>query len=413
MRLLLAAFILIAVFIAPSLAKDYPITITTDHKSSVYARLQGVGTEFKLIGDTTPAVLYTKPGQRVDIRAIGYAGFFSYWSGERQGVIGPSSVTLHLEKKIAWQRVTGLVAICLMLSLSAAFTLRIKDKSQLEEARKQIEVAESRIGIPAKIAGYTVISLIGEGAMASVYHGQDSYGRDFALKVPKIVDERFARECAILSTLDSKHIVKAFDFYTESLPGKPAYLALELLIGQTLTARLANGPRLSLKEIDRIIAQVLNGLEVAHGQSVLHRDLKPDNIFIDTSRGQEVLKILDFGVARAEDALELTATNAMLGTPIYAAPEQNRGEKIDERSDLYALGLIAFEMLAGERAWQASSRQELIRLQAGGFKRVLTELRPDCPQSLEQLVYDLLQTEPALRPESVDEVRKRWFRVDD
>lgn len=245
--------------------------------------------------------------------------------------------------------------------------------------------------------------------MAHVYHGQNEHGQDFAVKIPKTVDERFQRECVIASTLDSPHVVKAFDFCAEKAEGKPAYMAQEMLVGQTLEERIEGTSGLDFAEVDSFFRQLLDGLEVAHRQNILHRDLKPENLFLDRSTGREILKILDFGVARAEDELLVTVSGAMLGTAIYSSPEQNRSDKLDQRSDLYAVGLILYEMLTGRRTWQALNRYELLKLHNAGLKVQAIELRPDLSVGWNTLVNDLLKTDPNERPSTVAEIRARWL----
>jgi serine/threonine-protein kinase len=295
------------------------------------------------------------------------------------------------------------------LSAGGIFFWKRRTARTIAEIERRAVVAESGTGIPKKIAGYQIVKLIGEGGMAHVYQGQDSHGRDFAIKIPKTVDERFQRECIIATTLDSPHIVKAFEFYAEKAEGKPAFMAQEMLLGQTLQDRLEGSDGLPLDEVDRWTLQLLDGLEAAHAQGILHRDLKPENLFLDRATGKETLKILDFGVARADDALLVTVSGAMLGTPIYSSPEQNRSDKLDHRSDLYSVGLILYEMLTGQRTWSALNRYELLKLHNAGLKTPVVELRPDVPVAWNALVSDLLRTNPAERPATVAQVRQRWI----
>lgn len=393
-------------------AQTFPIQINASHSGKVYIRVQGGSQDFQEYSSVVPAIYQAKPGERVDVRVVGRGSFWTDWVGEQQGCTGPSNVTLTLEKRPAWSRLS-LVAggVALLGALGLAWWKRAAAQ-RLAEAVHRVEVAESGTGIPKKIAGYRILKLLGEGGMAHVYHGQDSQGRDFAIKIPKTVDERFRRECVIASTLDSPHVVKAFDFCAEKAEGKPAYMAQELLRGQTLEERLQdNREGLDLEQVDELFLQLLDGLEAAHRQNILHRDLKPENLFLDRSSGREVLKILDFGVARAEDELLVTVSGAMLGTAIYSSPEQNRSDKLDARSDLYAVGLILYEMVTGQRTWQALNRYELLKLHNGGLKVEAADLRPELPSGRNTLISDLLKTDPAERPASVAEVRKRWLEA--
>lgn len=395
--------------LSPAHAQTYPIQVNASHAGAVYARVQGESDEFQQISDRVPAVFDAKPGQRVDIRVIGRGNWWADWSGEQQGCTGPSNITVRMEKVPSWSRLSVLIAGGAGLGLLAFALFRRRAARALAAVEHRARVAESGTGIPKRVAGYSIVKLLGEGGMAHVYHGQDQHGRDFAVKIPKTVDERFQRECIIASTLNSPHIVKAFDFYAEKSEGRPAYMAQEMLVGQTLQDRLDEAPDgLPLSEVDSLVRQMLDGLEAAHGQGILHRDLKPENLFLDRATGREVLKILDFGVARADDALLVTVSGAMLGTPIYSSPEQNRSDKLDFRSDLYTVGLIMYELLTGRRTWAALNRYELLKLHNAGLQVQVSDLRPEVPVEWNALVTDLLHTDPALRPPTVAEVRQRW-----
>jgi hypothetical protein len=405
MKALLVALLMIC---SPSEAQTFPIQINADHPGRVLVRVQGQDSQFQQISASHPAVYQASPGQRVDIRVVGRANWWANWSGEQQGCTGPSHVTIRLERTPAWDRLS-LLGAGLGASLAVALLLwRRRAARAVAEAVRRAEVAESGTGIPKKIAGYSIIGLLGEGGMAHVYQGRDQNGLDFAVKVPKTVDERFVRECQIATTLDSPHIVRGYDFCAERAEGKPAYLAQELLVGQTLRERVEGTEGLPFAEVDRLFSQLLDGLEVAHGQGVLHRDLKPENLFLDRSSGKETLKILDFGVARADDALLVTVSGAMLGTPIYSSPEQNRSDKTDLRSDLYSLGLILYEMLTGRRTWTAANRYELLKLHNAGLQVEAVALRADLPAAWNDLVNQLLRTDPEQRPRDVAEVRMLW-----
>jgi hypothetical protein len=401
--------VLILLAALPAGAQPFPIQVHADHPGKVLARVQGESDEYLEVSPSLPAVVDAKPGQRVDIRVVGRANWWSDWTGEQQGCTGPSNITIRLEKTPAWERVSLMAAGLVGLSLGGFLLWKRRTARVLADIERRAVVAESGTGIPKQIAGYRIVKLIGEGGMAHVYHGQDRHGRDFAVKIPKTVDERFQRECVIATTLDSPHIVKAFDFYAERSEGKPAFMAQEMLIGQTLQDRLDDNPEgLPLSEVDSLVTQLLDGLEAAHKQGILHRDLKPENLFLDRSSGRETLKILDFGVARADDALLVTVSGAMLGTAIYSSPEQNRSDKLDHRSDLYSVGLIVYEMLTGRRTWSALNRYELLKLHNAGLKTEVVALRADVPTAWNSLISDLLSTDPDGRPSDVAELRLRW-----
>lgn len=395
--------------LTPVGAQTFPIQINADHPGKVLVRVQGQEAEYREHSASHPAVFPARPGDRIDVRVVGRANWWANWTGEQQGCTGPSNVTIRLEKTPAWDRLAALGGLLATFSAGGFWLWRRRTQQALAAIEHRAQVAESGTGVPKRIAGYSIVKLLGEGGMAHVYHGQDQHGRDFAIKVPKTVDERFQRECVIATTLDSPHIVKAFDFYAEKSAGRPAFMAQEMLLGQTLQDRLEHFPEgMPFDQVDSLFRQLLDGLEVAHRQGILHRDLKPENLFLDRSTGKDTLKILDFGVARADDALLVTVSGAMLGTPIYSSPEQNRSDRLDHRSDLYSTGLVLWEMLTGRRTWSAANRYELLKLHNAGLPHQASLLRPDLPAGWDALLGDLLQTDPDLRPADLAEVRRRW-----
>jgi serine/threonine-protein kinase len=202
---------------------------------------------------------------------------------------------------------------------------------------------------------------IGRGGMAEVWRADDLvHGGAVALKVLHSeiaknaeLSRRFAREAKIAARLDSPYLVKMFD-EGQTDDGRP-FLTMELLEGESVKQTLKARGRLSQPETVTILWQVGRALEPAHALGLVHRDLKPDNVFLSrTTSGQSIVKVLDFGVAKCTDVLQLdaadpTRTGAILGTPHYMSPEQARGlRSIDFRADLWSLGVVAFECLTGQ-----------------------------------------------------------------
>ena len=393
---------------SPVWANTFPIQITADHAGAVFVRDSAKSQEFQKISDQVPAVYEAAPGERVDIRVVGRAGMFSDWVGEQQGRTGPSNLTIRLEKALAWGRIVMAVVPLTLLGIAGLLWWRRRLGMSLAEVVQRAEIAETGTGIPKRIAHYEIVRLLGEGGMAHVYLGRDKGGAEFAVKIPKTVDERFRRECVIASTLESPHIVKAFDYCAEKAEGQPAYMAQEYLVGETLESLLEGTDGLPFEEVDQLFSELLDGLEAAHSQQILHRDIKPENLFVDRATGRPVLKILDFGVAKAEDELLMTVSGAMLGTAIYSSPEQNCSAPLDQRSDLYSVGLVLYEMLTGRRTWTALNRYELLKLHNAGVFTPVRALRADVPLEMEALVVDLLKSDAEGRPPNVSAVRERW-----
>ncbi len=219
----------------------------------------------------------------------------------------------------------------------------------------------------ARLGPYQIISAIGAGGMGRVYRARDSrLPRDVAVKVlshadPELV-ARFEREARAMAVLSHPNIVTIFDVGIHE--GSP-FLVSELLEGNTLRALLAGGP-LPVARACELALQLVRGVSAAHALKIIHRDLKPENLFL-TRDG--TLKILDFGLVKLkpgppgdadETALDVSGARRFIGTPAYMAPEQLRGDPVDERADLFAIGTIVYEMVAGENWFRRASTAETI-----------------------------------------------------
>ena len=216
------------------------------------------------------------------------------------------------------------------------------------------------LGENVVVAGkFRLVRMIGRGGMGSVWQAQHLaldipcavkfIEGDFA-NVPEM-QARFQREAKAAAALRSPHVVQILDH--DIWQGMP-YIAMELLDGEELSKRIASAGSISLAELNTIMGQVCRALGKAHQQGIVHRDLKPDNLFLVRDDDREIVKILDFGIAKSKNPnLDIggnTKTGAMLGTPYYMSPEQAQGNKsIDGRADLWALGVIGFECLTGQR----------------------------------------------------------------
>lgn len=279
------------------------------------------------------------------------------------------------------------------------------------------------------VAGrFTVLSRLGCGSMGAVYRArQNAMGREVALKIvrrDRASDSetrvRFEREARATSALTSVHTVTVFDF-GEDEDGS-WFLAMELLSGETLGDRLRRVKRLPLSEASRIARQALASLAEAHAKGIVHRDLKPDNIFLcklpDADHG-ELCKVLDFGIAKVlgvdarVDPLE-TQAGTVFGTPRYMSPEQAQGLPLDPRSDLYAVGLLLFQMLTGRAPFVDDDAVVVmarhIKDPPPPFASIAPEL--DLPDAVEQVVRRALAKDPADRPQSAEEFLAELLAVD-
>ena len=218
-----------------------------------------------------------------------------------------------------------------------------------------------------RLGRYEVIRLLGAGGMGEVYLVKDErLEREVALKVlptGTLADEsarkRFRREALALSKLNHPNIETVYDFDTED---GTDFLVMEYVAGQTLEEKLADGA-LPEKEVVTLGGQVASALEEAHEQGVVHRDLKPGNIIV-TSKGQT--KLLDFGLARLLEPVAegsqvqtISQSGSTVGTMPYMAPEQLRAEKVDARTDIFALGAVLYEMATGQRTFKGDSSPQV------------------------------------------------------
>ena len=262
-----------------------------------------------------------------------------------------------------------------------------------------------------RIGNYRVVRQIGEGGMGVVYEVvRDDIGNRAAIKVlrPEFAlnaetAARFFNEARAANLIEHPGIVRIFDY--GQLPSGVPYLAMELLNGESLHQRLLRERRLSEPNTIRLGRQVATVLAAAHAKEVIHRDLKPENIFIVPdveAAGGERAKILDFGIAKlagGQHGQVRTHMNAVMGTPIYMSPEQCKGSKhVGEHADVYALGVILFEMLAGRPPFIAEQAGEYIGMHLFKEPPSLKSLVPAASPGLHKIVDQMLLKDPQARP---------------
>ena len=262
-----------------------------------------------------------------------------------------------------------------------------------------------------ELGDYLVRRLIGEGGMGKVYEAEERLSkRRVALKVlhPELARSEqgrrlFLNEMQILAHLEHPNIVRSLA--SIEVAGE-LVMVLELLDGKTLRQVLAVETRLAWSESVRIIAAIAGALAAAHGQQppIIHRDLKPENIMV-LSDG--AVKVMDFGIAKVIQALNQTNTQSV-GTLQYMSPEQIDAHTIDHRSDLYCLGLIFYELIAGVPPFQSASPRQLLNLQCTAEPPPLPdEVRGGLPRGVEQLLFQLLEKAPEDRPYLAEDVIER------
>jgi eukaryotic-like serine/threonine-protein kinase len=261
---------------------------------------------------------------------------------------------------------------------------------------------------------YHVIKKLGEGGMGRVYLAEQvKMGRMSAVKVmnrrlasdPDAIS-RFNREAANASRISHQNVAQVYDF-GETSEGL-IYLAMEFVEGEPLTDILRRDGALPPARAAEIVRQTAEALSVAHDMGIVHRDLKPDNIMITRARdGGDLVKVVDFGIAKAMnvEAQKVTRTGLIVGTPEYMSPEQIAGDPLDGRSDIYSLGLVAFNILTGRLPFLSKTAQESVIMRLTEPPRRLAEIRPQVPWSpAVQAVMDrALQRDAALRYPSASE----------
>ncbi len=264
---------------------------------------------------------------------------------------------------------------------------------------------------------YRIVRLLGEGGMGAVYEGENTrIKRRVAIKVLHAavaektdVVQRFEREAQAAGRIGSDHIVEVLDL--GNLPSGERFMVMEYMDGQDLTGRIKSKKRLTPQECVPIMHQILEGLAAAHDAQIVHRDLKPDNIFILHKHAgrPDFVKILDFGVSKfnALDAeMSMTRTGAVMGTPYYMSPEQAKGGKVDNRSDLYAIGVVLYQMVTGRVPFNASSFNELLFKIALEAPEPIEQIVPDINPAFVALVTRSMQRDPAARFQSAREFQE-------
>ena len=256
------------------------------------------------------------------------------------------------------------------------------------------------------ISHYRVVARLGRGSMGAVYKAQDlKLDRPVAIKftshdVASNPDQRsrFIREARTASLLDHPNICTIHEF-GETDDGE-LFIAMSYCPGENLRSRLERGP-FPLKEGVNVAEQVALGLAKAHSMGIVHRDIKPANIML-TPDG--VVKIVDFGLAKLPRDLSLTNPGGVVGTVPYMSPEQLRGDPLDGRTDLWSWAVMLYEMLAGERPFEARSEALIIRAIMEGEPQSLASRRPDVPPELEQIINQALHKNREQRHKNADQI---------
>ncbi|HEX6884879.1 MAG TPA: FHA domain-containing serine/threonine-protein kinase [Planctomycetota bacterium] len=272
---------------------------------------------------------------------------------------------------------------------------------------------------PQRIGGYRVERLVGKGAMGAVYLAvQESLRRPVALKVlaPKLAGDRdfvhrFQAEARAAAALSHPNVVVVYDVGEE---GGQHYLSMEFMAGGSLEQKLAASGPLPWKAVLAVLQDAAAGLAYAESRGIVHRDVKPANLMYS---GTGTVKLADLGLATTleQEAIEADAVpgsgRKVYGTPHFIAPEQARGEPVDNRSDLYALGATAYRLLSGKTPFEGASTREILRALQSEQPRPLRELVPDLPPELDALIARLMEKDPAARFPTAEALRRECERL--
>ncbi|PYS46552.1 MAG: hypothetical protein DMF68_18845 [Acidobacteria bacterium] len=276
----------------------------------------------------------------------------------------------------------------------------------------------SRHGTRMVANKYQLDRLLGRGGMGAVYIGTHlDLDRPIAIKLllpdftaDAAAMERFRREARAAARLNHPNVADTYDYGVLADGG--AYIVMEMVEGQTLREYMDAAGQLDVSEAAEIGRQVADGIEAAHRRDIVHRDLKPQNIILSRDHeGRLQAKVVDFGVAKLKEysttSGALTASGTLIGTPRYMSPEQCSGHRTDERSDIYSMAVILFEMLAGHPPFDAPSATAIAIKHIQEAPPQLKESRADIPMELEQLVRQSLDKDPEKRPATAAEFSER------
>ena len=255
------------------------------------------------------------------------------------------------------------------------------------------------------ISHYKILEKLGEGGMGVVYKAEDTkLKREVAIKfLPRRIDisdeerQRFKLEAQAAAALNHNNIATVYEI---DEVGDDEFIVMEIIKGESLREKIAKG-LLKLDEAMRIATEVADGLHEAHEHKIVHRDIKPANIML-TAKGQ--CKIMDFGLAKMAQATLVTKEGTTLGTAAYMSPEQTQGAAVDHRTDIWALGVVLYEMITGKQPFQGDYQQAVMYSIVNEEPEPITGLRTGLPMELERIVNKALKKNPAERYQRMDEV---------
>ena len=262
-------------------------------------------------------------------------------------------------------------------------------------------------GTLGRLKNYEIREILGKGGFGTVFKALDTkLQRMVAIKVlaPEFAAngsarKRFVREAQAAAAVKNEHVVAIYNVEDEH---QPPYIVMEIIDGISLQDRLDKSGSLELKEILRIGMQIAEGLAAAHKQGLIHRDIKPANVLLEN--GVQRVKITDFGLARLGDDASITQSGVIAGTPMYMAPEQAIGEKLDQRADLFSLGSLLYALCTGRGPFRAANTMAVLKRVCDETPRPIREINPEIPDWLEGIIAKLHAKKPDERYQTAREV---------
>lgn len=399
--------ILIIIYISPIYALE--LNSNFEGEATIYYRLSGTSDPYKHKKIQIPSRLELSSGKNYDLKLESYENFFIVRSGEAKNIPSSKALPLQLntDRKLSVSHLLmSLSPILILIPLLLFMRIGALQK-RLSDTQDKITLLSN---IPTEIGGYKILKCIGSGGMGELYLAERENGERVAIKKPymqngedEIFIKRFQHEAIIGMGLENRGIVKIFDY---SADPKEPFICMEYLEGETL-AELLKRSKLTVEEAIHYTLEILKPLQYAHEMNVIHRDIKPTNIMI-CNNGQ--LKLMDFGIAKNSSLTALTATDTMLGTPNYTAPEQIDSKNIDARADLYSVGIIMYEMLTGVLPFMDEDPIKVVMQKLRGEVTEISKLLPNLDPKIAEIIMKLISKEPQNRPKSakilIDELSK-------